>query len=587
VRDFTVILRTPWGGPWRAFRDPSAVLTAWRPADVRPCLAAVDRAVRDEGVYAAGFVTYEAAAGLDLPAREAGPEGLPLVAFGLYPTGHVTFQGRPRPRGGCTAGPWTPSIDHAAYLEAVRRIKDQIAAGNTYQINFTFRLRAAWAGDPLALLADLHAAQRGAWGAFVETGRHAICSASPEVFFVWNDGQIECRPMKGTAPRGLWTADDLQRGEALRHSGKNRAENVMIVDMVRNDLGRLARTGTVVVTSLFDVERYPRQWQMTSRVVADTPDVQAPAMFEALFPSGSVTGAPKHSSMQIIRDLECSPRGVYTGAIGYFSPRGRGHFNVAIRTITLDRETGQAEFGVGSGVVWDSVDQDEYEECLLKASILTQPLPPFRLLETIRYSPEGGFALLTRHLDRMLASAAYFGIAFDAREAGQMLTRAVADLPAPSRVRLLLARDGSIVCEAVDLGSRDEAPLRAAFAAAPIDPSDLFLYHKTTRRDVYEQAKASRPDADAVILWNPSGEVTEGTEANLVALIDGRKVTPPVECGLLAGTMRAELLEAGEIVEARITRDALRTAERVWLINSVRGWMDVTLAHELIDAPQG
>jgi para-aminobenzoate synthetase / 4-amino-4-deoxychorismate lyase len=577
VRDFTVILRTPWGGPWRAFRGPSAVITAWSPDEVRPCLEAVERAVREEGLYAAGFVTYEAAAGFGLPAREMAPEGLPLVALGLFSSSNVTFQGRPRPIGAGRAGPWTPSITHEAYLQAVERIKIEIAAGNTYQINLTFRLRAPWSGDPLAVLADLQAAQRGLWAAFVDTGRHAICSASPELFFAWNDGRIECRPMKGTAPRGLWTADDLRQGAALQASAKNRAENVMIVDMVRNDLGRIATAGSVEVGSLFDVERYPRQWQMTSTVAGQVPDARMPEMFEAMFPSGSVTGAPKHSSMGIIRDLECSPRGVYTGAIGYFSPRGRGHFNVAIRTVMLDRDTGRAEFGVGSGIVWDSVERDEYDECLLKASILMEPEPPFRLLETIGYSPESGFVLVERHLDRLAASAGYFGYAFDRDEARAMLAQAQGDLRGASRIRLLLGRDGTMVCEAVDLGLSRAHPLRAVLAPDPIDPADVFLYHKTTRREVYEAARAARPGADAVILWNPDREVTEGTEANLVALIDGRKVTPPVECGLLAGTFRADLLARGEIVEARIPMDALRRAERVWLVNSVRGWMDLVL----------
>jgi para-aminobenzoate synthetase / 4-amino-4-deoxychorismate lyase len=578
VRDFTVILRTPWGGPWRAFREPSSIVTAWRPDEVRASLDQIDRAVREAGVYAAGFVAYEAASGFGLPAHEAAPDGLPLVAFGLFPSSHVTFQGRPRPTGPGRAGPWTPSIDHDAYLLAVERIKREIEAGNTYQINLTFRLRAAWSGDPLAILADLQEAQRGPWGAYVDTGRHAICSASPELFFVQNDGRIECRPMKGTAPRGLWTADDLRQGAALQASAKNRAENVMIVDMVRNDLGRLATAGSVEVTSLFDVERYPRQWQMTSTVVGQARGVRMPELFEAMFPSGSVTGAPKHSSMGIIRELEGSPRGVYTGAIGYLSPRGRGHFNVAIRTVTLDRQTGQAEFGVGSGVVWDSVERDEYDECLLKASILMEPEPPFRLLETFGYAPETGFALVDRHLDRMAASASYFGYAFDREEARTMLANAQADLPAASRLRLLLGRDGTMVCEAVDLAPPvDGATLRAGLAKDPIDPADVYLYHKTTRRDVYDNARASRPDVDAVILWNPDREVTEGTEANLIAQFDGRRVTPPVECGLLEGTFRAELLASGEVVERRITLDELRRAERVWLVNSVRGWREVEL----------
>jgi para-aminobenzoate synthetase / 4-amino-4-deoxychorismate lyase len=577
VRDFTVILRTPWGGPWRAFRGPSEVITAWRPEEVQPCLESVERAVREAGLYAAGFVAYEAAAAFGLPARDSPPAGVPLVAFGLFPSSHVTFQGRPRPIGSAQVGPWTPSIDHDAYLLAVDRIKAEIEAGNTYQINLTFRLRAPWSGDPLAILEDLDAAQRGAWGAYVDTGRHAICSASPELFFILNNRRIECRPMKGTAPRGLWTSDDERQGAALQASAKNRAENVMIVDMVRNDLGRVATTGSVEVTSLFDVERYPRQWQMTSTVVGDAATIRTLDLFDAMFPCGSVTGAPKHRSMQIIRDLECSPRGVYTGAIGYLSPRGRGHFNVAIRTVTLDRETAQAEFGVGSGIVWDSVERDEYEECLLKASILMAPEPPFRLLETIGYAPETGFTLVERHLDRLAASALYFGFAFDRGEALSLLVQARGDLRGASRVRLLLGRDGTMVCEAVDLLPDGEGPLRTGLAPDPIDPSDVFLYHKTTRRDVYEKARAARPDLDAVILWNSGGEVTEGTEANLVAQIDGRRVTPPIHCGLLAGTFRAELLAAGEIVEQRISIEDLRAAERVWLVNSVRGWREVGL----------
>ena len=351
----------------------------------------------------------------------------------------------------------------------------------------------------------------------------------------------------------------------------------MIVDMVRNDLSRLARATNVKVVSLFDVERFPRQWQMTSTVVAEAPGARLPAIFEAMFPSGSVTGAPKHSSMGIIRDLEATPRGIYTGAIGYVSPRNRAHFSVAIRTITIDRDRGEAEFGVGSGIVWDSIDRDEYDECLLKASILTRPVPPFRLLETIGYAPETGFALLDRHIARLKASAEYFGYAFAEREARDMLQRAVGDLRGRSRLRLLLARDGSLVCQAVDLIPKPARPLRAALAAEPVDVQDAFLYHKTTRREVYERARASRPDAETVILWNAKGEVTEGTDANLVASIDGRRVTPPIECGLLAGTLRAQLLDDHEIEEKRITIADLRGAERVWLINSVRGWMDVAL----------
>lgn len=584
MKPFEVRVRTGRGREWRTFRDPTSILRATTIGEVAGCLAEVERAVAD-GAYAAGFVTYEAAAAFALPVREPGSAGLPLVCFGLFSPQSVDSE-RALPRTGTyDTGEWQPSIDQPTYANAVQRIKSLIEAGETYQINFTFRLSAAFAGDALALLRDLDAAQDGPWGAYVDDGRHAICSASPELFFTVRGDRIECRPMKGTAPRGLWAAADRARADQLRSSPKNRAENVMVVDMARNDLGRIARTGSVAVTSLFEVERYPLQWQMTSTVRARG-TARLPAMFEALFPSGSVTGAPKHRSMSIIRELEADPRGIYTGAIGYLSPHGRGHFNVAIRTVTIDRERGRAEFGVGSGIVWDSVDEDEYEECRLKASILLKPprfsyatghRPGFRMLETIGWTPAGGFALLPRHLERLRESAACFRFECDIRQVQALLENAVGDLAGPAKVRVLVSQDGAIVCEGIDLDEASRGPVRVSLAVEPIDKADVFLYHKTTRRDVYERARASRPDRDAVLLWNRDGELTEATEANIVVELDGEKVTPPIECGLLAGTLRAELLHQGTITERRVTVADLQRATELWLINSVRGWVPATL----------
>ena len=586
---FEIILRSPWGGPWRRFSRPFQVIAAHDRLDVREALAQVDQAVRG-GAYAAGFVAYEAAGAFGLPVRDSGTAGLPLLCFGLFSPEQVEPLNRFRATGGASLGEWHPSIDHAAYLRAIRRIKGRIEAGDTYQINFTFRLTATFEGDPAAVMRDLYAGQAGPWSAFVEVGDHVICSASPELFFSQEGERLLCRPMKGTAPRGYWTAQDDALGMALRSSAKNRAENVMIVDMVRNDVGRIARIGSVRATSLFDVERYPLQWQMTSTVGATVETRSLLRIFEAMFPSGSITGAPKHSAMSIIRELETTPRGIYTGAIGYASPGGGAHFNVAIRSVLINRRHGTAEFGVGSGIVWDSVDRDEYEECLLKARVIGSVAaqaqrspayvvadpPGFRLLETINWTPEGGFALLDRHIRRICASAACFGMACDGPEMRSMLANAVEDLRGPSKVRLLLERDGGLLCEAVDLVPLND-PLRVAFAIAPIERDDVFLYHKTTRRDVYERAKASRPDADTVLLWNADREVTEAAEANIVVTVGGEKVTPPVSSGLLPGTMRAELLDAGEIVERVVTVDEVRAAEQIWLINSVRGWMRVVL----------
>jgi len=589
-RTFDVILRTPWAGPWRRFQRPSRVIATRDPARVRTALEDVDREVR-AGSYAAGFVAYEAASAFDLPAREPA-SSLPLVCFGIFSPMDVESLGRlPGAAGAATLGDWAPSIDHAAYLRAIASIKERIAAGDTYQINFTFRLLARFTGDPLALMRTVYAGQAGPWSAYIDMGTHAVCSASPELFFKLNDGRLECRPMKGTAPRGYWPDQDAARGEALRASEKNRAENVMIVDMVRNDLGRVAKVGSVRATRLFDVERYPLQWQMTSTVVGEAESRSLVRLFEAMFPSGSVTGAPKHSAMGIIRELESTRRGIYTGAIGYVSPHGRAHFNVAIRTITVDREAGLAEFGVGSGVVWDSVDRDEYDECLLKAKMLGAVVPAaslhvpsyvvddpprFRLLESLLWTPEQGFVLLERHLARLAASALCFGFTCDLAEIRATLETAVDDLRGPAKVRLRLEADGSLLCEAVDIQPVPQ-PLPVALADEPVNRRDVFLYHKTTSRAVYERARAAHPDAGAVILWNEEGEVTEATESNVVIARDGVRVTPPLECGLLPGVLRAELLERGEIVEARITKEELRAAEQVWLINSVRGWMPASL----------
>jgi para-aminobenzoate synthetase/4-amino-4-deoxychorismate lyase len=300
--------------------------------------------------------------------------------------------------------------------------------------------------------------------------------------------------------------------------------------------------------------------------------------------------------MEIIRELETTPRGIYTGAIGYLSPHGRSHFNVAIRTVVVDRASRHAQFGVGSGIVWDSVDRDEYEECVLKAAMVTGFAPPasaasagsaasyvvddppgFRLLETMRWTPDGGFALLERHLRRLRESAACFGFVCDIEEVRRLLNDSVQDLRGPAKVRVMLEEDGDVLCEAVDLVAIAE-PVRIALAGNPVHKTDVFLYHKTTNRGPYQRARAARPGADAVVLWNEDGQITEATESNLVILRDGVKVTPPVDAGLLPGTMRAELLDSGEIVEGRISIEALSNAERIWLINSVRGWMRAVLS---------
>ena len=565
-------------GQWLLFEKPEKTFSAHHPSEVIPVLREV-AAAAENGLFAAGFVAYEAAQAFDpaFPARQP-PSGLPLAWFGLYHAPVVATLPDAPPA--TPPLPWRPDITRDRYNTALARIRDYIAAGDTYQVNYTLRLNATLPTSPWHLFLQLQHAQQAPFGAFINTGPDLLCSASPELHFSLDGSRITCRPMKGTRPRGRWPAEDAATREALRASPKDRAENVMIVDMVRNDLGRIARPGSVITSSLFDIERFPTVWQMTSTVHADT-TAPLPDIFRALFPCASVTGAPKIRAMQIIDELEPSPRGIYTGSIGFVAPNRRAQFNVAIRTAHVHPADGSAGYGTGGGIVWDSTTDDEYAECLAKAAILSEPAHPFRLLETLRGEPEEGYLFQARHLRRLTASAAYFSFTLDV----DLVRRRLADAalrfpPNPQRVRLLVARDGAVDIESSDAeGSFHSSPdpsapsWQLALAANPIPSSNRFLFHKTTRREVYDAARRERPGADDVILWNERGEVTESTIANVVVRFGEEWLTPPISCGLLAGVFREELLERGVLREQVLTPDDLAKADAVWLINSVRGWI--------------
>ena len=563
----------PASGRWLTYSQPLRVFAAHSPAEVLPALAAIEAAVEGEGYHAAGLVAYEAAPAFDGACRVHDPGPFPLLWFGLFPPPTVIDLPTPAPSTPLT---WRPGLAAGAFSEAVTTIREAIAAGATYQVNFTFPLHAAAPTDPFAFFCALAGGQRAGGAAYLDLGRFVVASASPELFFAREGERLTTRPMKGTAPRGLTAAADRDCGRALAASAKDRAENLMILDMLRNDLARLG--GIVEVPELFTVEKYPTLWQMTSSAVTRT-DQPLAEIFTALFPCASITGAPKLSTMGIIAELEDGPRRVYTGAIGRLAPGRRAHFAVAIRTALIDRETEQAEYRVGAGITWDSESSSEYAECLAKARILTRPQPAFALLESLRWTAADGYWLLEEHLQRLAASAEYFDFPWRREEILARLTATVAELPArPHKVRLLLAADGRLTTEAVPLEPNLEEPLRLGLAADPIDLGDPLLYHKTSHRRTYQLARASAGDCDEVLLWNRPGEITEATTANLVAEVDGRRITPPVACGLLPGTLRARLLAEGSIVEGCLTLDDLARAERLWLINGVRGWRAAILA---------
>jgi para-aminobenzoate synthetase/4-amino-4-deoxychorismate lyase len=559
---------------WLSFESPLFVLAAAEPAAVRAVVADVERLTRDKALHAVGYLAYEAGASFGL-AVHPGSVSLPLAWFALFARAEEISGPQIRTASGYQIGDISASIGRGDYHAGFARIREHLAAGDTYQANYTFKTSASFAGDARALFADLVEAQRGRYSAFLDLGDRAICSASPELFFRLEGPEIVVRPMKGTVRRGRTLAEDEASRAALLESPKQRAENVMIVDMMRNDLGRIAEVGSVAVPELFSAERYPNVWQMTSTVRARSL-ASLPEIVAALHPSASVTGAPKMRTMQILAEVEGQPRGVYTGAIGYVPPDGNAQFNVAIRTAVVDRRTGVVEFGVGSGVVWDSEADAEYDECLLKGGVLGRRAEPFALLETLRWTAEEGYFLGARHLARLQSSAEYFAYPLDLAEVRRALDAAVTGVSGPQRVRLLVASDGAVRVETAPVLRRQQ-PQTVAFAAEPVDSSDTFLFHKTTRRAVYEKARAARPGVDEVLLWNERGDVTEATTANLVVETAGGKVTPPVESGLLAGTFRAELLERGEIREAVVRREDLRSAKAIWLINSVHEWLTMRL----------
>ncbi|HVS02089.1 MAG TPA: chorismate-binding protein, partial [Thermoanaerobaculia bacterium] len=565
------------GDGWLLFSAPAAELWARCPAEVPALLAEVEEAAA-AGLWAVGFVAYEAAPGFDAALRVRPPGGAPLAGFALFSPPH---RARRLPAGGGARRgsrggehPWLASDDSRSHAAAVARIRGAIACGDTYQVNYTFRLGSRFPGDPWGLFRRLMGEEPPPHAGYLELGPLALCCASPELFFRLDGERLVSRPMKGTAPRGRWPAEDAARGRALLASPKERAENLMIVDMARHDLGRVARPGSVTVEALFALERYPTVWQLTSTVAART---AAPLgeVFRALFPAASITGAPKAAAMRLIAALEGAPRGVYTGAFGWVGPGRRASFAVAIRTATVDRRRGRAEYGTGGGVVWDSEPAAEHAESLLKAQVLlSPPRRRWELLETMLWRPRRGIWLRRCHLERLRASAAYFGFALEEGAVRRALARAVADLPPRRhRLRLRLARSGRLRVEAAALPRRRRARWRVALAAKPVDPGDPMLFHKTTERRRYDAARSGAPGADDVLLWNPRGELTESTVANLVVRRQGELVTPPLDCGLLPGTLRAHLLARGAVREAVVRVEELPRLDALWLVSSLRGWI--------------
>ncbi|NJD90768.1 MAG: aminodeoxychorismate synthase component I [Geobacter sp.] len=561
-------------GSWR-FSGLVSTLSAARPEEVGGVIAAAEAATL-AGQHAVGFIAYEAASALnpELPASSAW-QGLPLAWFAIYRERHQVAAGSGHPEGDIAALQLSPELAEVDYTGAVDRIRGLIARGDSYQVNYTFPLSGEFQGEPLELYSHLCRSQRAGFCALLDMGGQAVISASPELFFSLKDGELVTRPMKGTASRGRWPAEDRAFSDGLLTSSKERAENLMIVDLLRNDLGKIAATGSVQVDSLFDIEQYPTVHQMTSTISARVGQgVTLADILRALFPCGSVTGAPKRRSMAIIRELESQPRGVYCGAIGYLSPEGEALFSVAIRTMLLEKATTSLSMGVGSGITFDSRPESEYAEAMGKAAFVNSR--QHSLFETMRLE-NGEYDRLGRHLDRLAASAMLFGFPIDREAALRLLKSCDAPVEGALRVKLILAPSGELSVTSAPLLAEPDT-LVIGLAATRVNPDDRLLYHKTTRRGHLEAELSARPDCSELLFVNSRGELPEGTYNNIVLNIGGRLVTPPLACGLLPGVLRSELIDQGSVVEQTVYPEDLLAADEILLVNSLRGIRRAVLA---------
>lgn len=556
------------------FSNPSKVVIARTIDEILPCLEVIEQAI-NEGNYAAGYISYEAAPAFDPDLHVNTGNQMPLLWFGIF---QESAENSIEEKWHFNTGQWTPTVSIDDYDEAIDKIQQSIRQGQTEQVNYTIHMESTFSGDTFAFYNQLQQAQDAKYTAYIATGDFTVLSASPELFFHVDDNKITTRPMKGTVSRGKTYQEDQENAAWLHRSKKNRAENKLIVDLMRNDLAKIAVPGSIAVPKSYEIEQYPTVYQMTSTLTADLqPKTSMTNIFKALFPCGSITGLPKEKTMQIIADLESAPREVYCGAIGFITPEKEAAFNVPIRTVTIDNRNGAAKYGVGGGITLGSTKEGEYEEVLAKANLLHTKRPVFNLLETLGLF-EGKFLLLESHLKRLSQSAAYFNFDINVDLIRNNLHQIAESHPINDyKVRLLVGKNGVFNSEINPINHLPLDMVTASLADSPIDKADIFLYHKTTHRSVYDIHRQQHPDVFDVLLWNNHNEITEFTTGNIIVERGGELLTPPISCGLLAGTFRNELLNGGIVKERKLKTDELKDCIKIWYVNSVRKWVSVHL----------
>jgi para-aminobenzoate synthetase/4-amino-4-deoxychorismate lyase len=575
------------------FERPSAVFVARSPDDVERTLAQADAVRRESGGTLAGYIAYEAGLALEprlLPfaAARTGADG-PLVWLGLFdeprsiPAAEVPQWLAQRSQAGhASIGPLDPQVSTGAYLDAFGRLQEAISAGDIYQANLTFRFAGAARGDPVALYAAIRPAAQAGYGGLVFDGSHWLLSFSPELFFSLKGRAAKAKPMKGTRPRGRTSEEDAALAAELAASEKDKAENLMIVDLLRNDLSRVAAAGSVRVEKPFEIESYPTVHTMVSTVHATLREGQSAIdMVSALFPCGSITGAPKIRAMELIDEVERDARGPYCGAIGRIGPGDEAAFNVAIRTIRLipgENDKHKAVLGVGGAIVADSDGMGEWRECLIKAGFVREAAGGHDLIETMRFEPESGIGLLELHLERLKTSAQELGFSFDRHETRNRIQALCFELDQPAKVRLLLARSGEITLETMPLPPPAKGRVGCIVLPLPVVSNDWRLRHKSTDRGFYEAALTAAKEHGAyeALFVRDDGLVTEGSFTNLFVERDGTLLTPAASLGLLPGVLRRRLLDERRASEAELTLDDL--AGGFLIGNATRGLMPAMLA---------
>lgn len=567
------------------YEEPVEVISVCEPGELESGFKRIEAALSC-GLHVAGWFSYEAGLLLEDKLKGLLPEVLdyPLIHMGVYKERQVMsaadadhyWCGFENPSG-YELSDITLSLSRAEYEKAFNQIQGYLKSGDIYQVNFTQKARLDFKGSSRSFYASLRNAQAVEYAAYIESDEFKVLSLSPELFVKKEGERISVKPMKGTCKRGRTSDEDLIYKEELRASEKEKAENLMIVDLMRNDLSRLAKNASVKVAKLFDVEKYKTFFTMTSTVEATAADdVSALDVMKSIFPCGSVTGAPKIRAQQIIAELEKAERGIYTGAIGYFTPSGDMCFSVPIRTITIDNE-GKGELGIGSGIVADSEAQNEYDECLLKAEFVTKDHPKFDLIESLGWSVGEGFKFMNKHLDRLAASADYFDFSFDKDDAAQQLKDHVGMIDGTAdqkyKLRLLLSKSGNITITSEATSNIETG--KVVISDKTVDSRNPLLFHKTTERSFFSrefEKYQKQTGCTDVLFLNERGELTEGSFTNLFIKKGDILYTPPLKCGLLNGIFRQHLLddESGPTVEKILFMQDLKSADQIYICNSVR-----------------